>query len=322
MKILKTILLSPYYIVKFFVKGILTLALFLSRGFYFYLICFVKIIKKILPFKFFNNLIKHFEKRQNQPEYALVLILWGVSIFALYNLLYVDVGEVQHHELSGIGKTTDSINKKVEPKVIENSDNSGYKDFVSRDLSTISIKESKDENSDVVVWLSVDGTNINYPIVKANDNDFYLNHSYNKEYKNTGWTFMDYRNNPNMTDKNTIFYGHNLLNKTAFGSISNLFGKTWSKTSKQTIIVLTTTMRYTYKIFSAYYIDPEVYYLQTDFKDDEYKEFISTLSKRNIIDVDNSVNENDRIITLSTCTEDNKGRKVVHAKLIGEEEIF
>ena len=51
----------------------------------------------------------------------------------------------------------------------------------------------------------------------------YLNHSFDKSYSSGGWTFMDYRNDSNMNDKNTIFYGHNLLNHTAFGSLSKVF---------------------------------------------------------------------------------------------------
>ena len=78
-------------------------------------------------------------------------------------------------------------------------------------------------NDQVVGWLSVDTTNINYPIVQTKNNDYYLNHDINKSLSGSGWTFMDYRNNPDMSDDNTIFYGHNLLNKTAFGSIDNIF---------------------------------------------------------------------------------------------------
>lgn len=75
----------------------------------------------------------------------------------------------------------------------------------------------------MVAWLSVDSTNINYPIVKYKDNQYYLNHSFDKNYKNSGWVYMDYRNNNKLIDDNIIFYGHNLYNKTSFGSISNIF---------------------------------------------------------------------------------------------------
>mgnify|MGYP002627390419 CR=1 FL=1 len=128
---------------------------------------------------------------------------------------------------------------------------------------------------------------------------------------------MDYRNDINMSDDNTIFYGHNLLNKTSFGSISNIFTKKWFNSSNHYIIVRTPTKKYVYEIFSIYYIDPEVYYLQNNFySDSEHKAFLDKLKGRSKFKFSATVSTNDKIITLSTCTDDNKGRKVVHAKLI------
>ena len=49
---------------------------------------------------------------------------------------------------------------------------------------------------------------INYPFVQTSDNDYYLNHSFNKKYNDAGWVFMDYRNNASNFDKNTILYAH------------------------------------------------------------------------------------------------------------------
>jgi sortase B len=82
---------------------------------------------------------------------------------------------------------------------------------------------------------------------------------------------------------------------------------------------LTNSALYTYEIFSAYYIRPENYYLQTNISDEYYLEFINTIKERSIIEFNVEVGINDKIITLSTCTDDNTGRKVIHAKLISEE---
>lgn len=128
---------------------------------------------------------------------------------------------------------------------------------------------------------------------------------------------MDYRNNPYMEDKNTVFYGHNLPNKTAFGSLENIFTKDWLDNSNKSIIILNGDKKYYYRVFSAYYTTPEVYYLQRDFNSlDEYKEFLKTIVSRNILDIDTEVTVSDQIITLSTCNDGSSGRKVVHAKLI------
>ena len=322
MKVLKHIVLFPYYLIKCLFKGIVSLSLFISRGFYFYLVKFFSLLKKIFHFKWLDRVIRHFEKRMEQPEYILIIILWFVSFVALFNILYVDKGQEVH--LSDDGKTVEDVkDNKADNSASSggiNQDMNPYRIYGKFRLENVNFSELINVNPNTVAWLSVDGTNINYPIVKTDNNDFYLNHSFDNSYKTTGWTFMDFRNDVNMTDNNTIFYGHNLLNKTAFGSISNLFGKNWVKNSNKKVIVLTPSKKYTYQIFSVYYIEPEVYYLSTNFYSDvDYKQFLDTIKSRNSIAIDNSVSIEDKIITLSTCTEDNKGRKVVHAKLINEE---
>ena len=322
MQILKKILLSPYYLIKCLFRGVVSLSLFLSRGFYFYITKFFVLLKKIFHFKWLDRVIKHFEKRMEQPEYILIIILWFVSFIALFNILYVDKDQ-EVHLSDDPTKDTSEVAKedsKTEEDGGINQDMNPYRIYGKFSLANVNFSELRAVNPNTVAWLSVDGTNINYPIVQTDNNDFYLNHSFDNSYKTTGWTFMDFRNDQEMNDHNTIFYGHNLLNKTAFGSLANVFTKNWVKNSNKHIVVLTPTKKITYKVFSAYYIDPEVYYLQTNFYSDvDYKAFLDTLSSRNSISIDNSVTIDDRIITLSTCTEDNKGRKVVHAKLIREE---
>ena len=129
---------------------------------------------------------------------------------------------------------------------------------------------------------------------------------------------MDFRNSKEMSDSNTIFYGHNLLNKTGFGSLSNVFTDKWFKSSNHRIIVVTENKRYVYEVFSCYSIEPEIYYLSNNFNNNsEYKKFLDTLVDRSNYKFNVNLDANDKIITLSTCTDDNKGRKVVHAKLIG-----
>ena len=130
---------------------------------------------------------------------------------------------------------------------------------------------------------------------------------------------MDYRNHNDMSDKNTIFYGHNLLNDNAFGSLDLLFQKDWVNSSNKKIVVLTENNQFIYEVFSIYYSDPNSYYLQVNFDNDEvYLTFLNNLKEKSNMSVASELRADDRIITLSTCTDDNKGRKVVHAKLVYE----
>ena len=327
MKVIKKILLAilfvlliPYQIINLFIKGFKTLSLFLSRGFYFYFEKFFALLKRIFNFELFDNMRLYFKRRQEDPSHIVLIIAWFLTLLYLFDTFYVD------H--SAFITKLPSIKEEIAVK--DNKDNSNNNVLLSKELNLyriygkyglkdINFDELKKSNVDTRAWIIVEGTNVNYPVVQSTTNDYYLTHSFDHSYTHNGWTFMDFRNDSLMNDRNTIFYGHNLLNGTAFGSLSNVF-KTGSAAK---IMVLTTDNKmYTYQVFSGYEIDAEIYYLQTDFfGDDDYEEFINTIANRNILPISNQVEVEDKIITLSTCTDDNSGRKVLHAKLINVEEV-
>lgn len=298
-------------------KGFYFLCSIISKGFFYYFYAVCSFVEKI--FKLLKSL---FKRLQMDPSASFaVIFIFLIAVF-FYTYIYSSSNSFVKIKLNDI--TENVINDKKS----ENNDdtsNSGvtietnlFRIYGKTNIDDINFTELSRVNSDVVAWLIVDNTNINYPIVKTSDNDFYLNHNFNKINDSNGWTFMDYRNSGNMDDENTIFYGHNLMNKTSFGSISSIFTDKWFKNSNHSIVVVTANGRFTYKIFSVYYSDPDSSYLQTNYNDSkQYLEFLNMLKSKSKYNFKEELNVNDKIITLSTCTDDNKGRKVVHAKLIG-----
>ncbi len=292
----------------------------LAKGFFFFPKQFFLLLKKIFKnSKTLDKIVKHYEKRQLQPEFCLLFILYFLVACTLINILYIRPNHVVHNfDIYSGQSTNDSVPHSVRKNTtIDLLDDNPYRKFARTKLEDVNLEALEKKNSDTVAWISVDGTSINYPVVQSTDNDYYLKHSFMKSKTLNGWIFMDYRNNPYMEDKNTVFYGHNLPNKTAFGSLENIFTKDWLDNSNKSIIILNGDKKYYYRVFSAYYTTPEVYYLQRDFNSlDEYKEFLKTIVSRNILDIDTEVTVSDQIITLSTCNDGSSGRKVVHAKLI------
>ncbi len=317
--IIKYILFLPITIVRWFVRGFQALSLFLSRGFYFYFKKFFELLHKIIPISFFERTSQFFSARQEQPSHIVMVIVWFLTGLYLFDTFYIAPQDVDFvfEDIPTVEKTpvADAVSNSTDDNLLFNKEMNLYRIYGKYSMNDIHFEDLKTKNSSTVAWLMVEGTNINYPIVQTDNNDYYLNHSYDYSYSLNGWTFMDYRNHASMNDSNTVFYGHNLLNKTGFGSLDKIFQNNQSDIK---IRVLTAEHKmFTYQVFSAYYIDPEVYYIQTNFYGlEDYQEFLNTISGRNIINVDNSVTTFDKIITLSTCTDDNKGRKVVHAKLI------
>ena len=173
-------------------------------------------------------------------------------------------------------------------------------------------------NKDTVAFIHLNNSNINYPIVQANDNKYYLAHAFDKKKNRNGWIFLDFRNNPDFTDDNTIIYGHGLKNTTMFGTLKNLLKKKNQNNKDNHVIYISTlTNDYLYQIFSIYTIKEESYYITPKFKTKEEKiNWLDTMKKRNVSSINTSVDENDKILTLSTCQNNTGDRIVVHAKLI------
>lgn len=221
--------------------------------------------------------------------------------------------EVVQSNIQTIIKTTDT--KSIVDKLNELNKNTQLK---VENEEIVSLLPTNDET---VGWIKVNKTNIDYAIVQADDNKFYLNHSFDKSYSNAGWVFMDYRNNPKQLDDNTIVYGHNRYsNGTMFGTLGYALNQDWYLNEENQIISFNTiysTMKW--KIFSIYKIPVTVDYLTIDFyTDDERMAFYNMLRDRSIYDFDQELKPSDKILTLSTCSTDG-GRIVVHAVLLNEE---
>lgn len=174
-------------------------------------------------------------------------------------------------------------------------------------------------NEETIGWITVNNTNVNYPVVQTKDNDYYLNHAYDKTNNIAGWIFVDYRNNMSVIDKNTIIYGHSgLKGNLMFSSLEKVLNNDWySNENNLNINFSIKNNNYTWRIFSIYTIEKTNDYLYTNFStEDKYLSFIDKIKSRSINDFNVEVNTNDKILTLSTCYKDDKHRLVIHAKML------
>ena len=192
--------------------------------------------------------------------------------------------------------------------------------YITFPLINVDFKELKVKNNDTVGWINVNNTNINYPFVQTDNNNYYLTHSFDKTYNEAGWVFLDYRNETNFSDKNTIIYAHSRLDKTMFGSLSKVLKEEWYTNKDNHIIRISTETENTlWQIFSVYVIETESYYITTNFvSDNEYQTFLDTIKSRSKYNFNTELSINDSILTLSTCYSDTE-KTVVHAKLIKRE---
>lgn len=218
-----------------------------------------------------------------------------------------------------VEEVQDTENTEIIEPVIEVPKENPYWDYINMNMINVDFNGLKRTNPDVVGWLKVNGTNINYPFVQSSDNDYYLTHSFNKSYNGGGWVFLDYRNN-GINNKNTIIYAHGRSDKTMFGTLKNVLNNGWlNNTNNYVIKISTETENSLWQIFSVYRIPTTSDYLQTNFNDEtEYQNFLDMIKDRSSHNFDTNVAYTDNILTLSTCY-NNSDKMVVHAKLIKKE---
>ncbi|MDD4387517.1 MAG: class B sortase [Clostridia bacterium] len=223
-------------------------------------------------------------------------------------------------EVVKVEEIPDTDNTEIVEQVEEPPKSNPYWDYIKMNMIYVDFSKLKLINNNVKGWIQVNGTNINYPFVQANDNKYYLTHSFNKSYNQAGWVFLDYRNNIESMNKNTIIYAHGRTDTTMFGSLKNIVKSNWYNNSSNYVIKLSTETENTlWQVFSVYHIETTSDYLQTNFSSDsEYQVFLNKLINRSVFNFNTTINSNDSILTLSTCY--NKTEKVVmHAKLIKRE---
>lgn len=251
---------------------------------------------------------KHAKSKNNKKIILLNFLRFISIIILLVSIIYITKWLIDRNE-----------NKKLEEKVLEaiivdNKENESNVDVKYE----IDFKKLKQINNQVVGYLKVNGTNIEYPVVKAEDNNYYLKRNLDKKYNNGGWIFADYKNKFDGTDKNIVIYGHNMKDNSMFGSLKNILNEEWYNNEENYLIsFITEKEEQKYQVFSIYKIKNEDYYINTEFKNnDEFINFTNTLKERSIKNFNIDVLEEDSILTLSTCANNNKYRVVLHAKKI------
>jgi len=275
-----------------------------------------------------NNLFKQININFIKVSLGAVILVIIFMIGINYYKNYVD----EQHYL-GIENNLKEIIKVNQKKTEEENPldviEPGDEDFTTTTTTTTTVYDIQYEkvfstlqeiNKDTIGWLTVNNTRIDYPVVQAKDNDYYLRRDYYQNKNRHGWIFMDYRNNPDELNENTIIYGHNLANQTMFGTLRYALNSYWYKKSANQIITFNTpNENMKFQIFSIYTIPTTNDYLDITFPTtDAYQAYIDLVKGRSIYDFNIEVTTDDKILTLSTCANGNDKRLVIHAKLIKE----
>ncbi len=218
-------------------------------------------------------------------------------------------------------------NKKDNNPLIENiaNDNSIPEDNVETERMK-KLKELQKENSDIVAWLEIEDSKINYPVLQGEDNEYYMTHTYKKQYSKDGSLFLDKDYDWSKPSTNLLIYGHNNIgSKEMFVDLMNYKEEEYYNTHK-TIRFTTNEEDAEYEII-AVFLSRVYYKYETDVfryyffinaeNEQEFNEYVQNSKEASLYDIDATAEYGDQLLTLSTCsyhTED--GRLAVVARKI------
>ncbi len=246
---------------------------------------------------------KHFEEKNKKIN----IKKWKVVVFTIFLIIFL---------FSAINLLRWFIYNARTANLKEDMIQIAFSDE-TENTDTINFEELKKINADVIAWIKIDGTEINYPVVKTTDNEYYLHRDINKAYNTCGWIFMDYKNSADFIDKNTVIYGHNLKSGLMFEPLQKIVNNELG--NDVTIDIYTETKTLQYKVYSSYIEDPEDYAIKSNIvTEEEQKQYIAEMISRSYISYNLIPDKSDKLLTLSTCDNTGNKRILVHAVCISE----
>ena len=260
----------------------------------------------------------------------ILRILMGVCVIGIIYfgfLLFLDNheydrGDDAYQEIRQIWESSD------ESYILGNgsshtNDKVQLEEMAEEQSSRVDFTSLREINTDVVGWLVSEDGEISYPMVKGKDNDFYLNHLFNGESNKLGAIFMDYRNNKDYLDKNTLIYGHNMKNGSMFSSLTKY--KEQSYYDRYPTMLLYTPMgNFSIELFAGLVLDGNDESVRLVFKDEhDFQRYIELIRLNSTFKSDRVVEADDRIITLCTCSNEfNNARYALYGRLKPSMKVF
>lgn len=253
-------------------------------------------------------------KSNIQKIIVIVCIVFVIAIWAIVYFATKDNGEQVQETIE---VTTES--ETTAPETTEEPTTEITYDYEMK-IDLDKVNEYHEKNEDVVGWIYVEDTPIDYPILKGEDNDEYLQADWMGEYSHSGCIFEDYRCDLG-DNENCLLYGHNMAAGTMFHSIKSYKDEDWGL-DHLFVEVSTLTERYLYEVFSVDVVDGLAgasfeYWNYIDMDEEDYNNFIKGIQQNATVwyagkGVNNTPAYDDKILTLQTCeTGDDDGMRCV-----------
>ena len=247
----------------------------------------------------------------------------GIAVVSLCGLLALGSGFLMAHDLNQYAESAGTYDGLAEHVEVPEDDNTGTEsagEDSSVILPTVDFEALWETGPDIIGWLTLPDTTINYPVTQTDDNEYYLHHLYDGTYNKTGCLFADYENKEDFSNRNTIIYGHNMRDGSMFATLNEYDEQNYYDGHPQMYLV-TPDGGYVVEIFTAFVAKTSESGSDTspwrlDWKDDgAYTTWLNAMKERSVVECDVAVTSSDKVLTLSTCTPGGASRFIVMGKL-------
>ena len=254
------------------------------------------------------------KKRSDIIRRIILVISVGIFIFAAYNLINIFLA---YHK-------ADVIYDNIQQDVLD--EDSHTKVVIGEDEQEVEIPFTYNHqallniNSQGIGYIYIPSIDCRLPMVQGDDNDYYLTHTFNKEYSANGCLFEDYRINGGLSASQIIIYGHNMRNGAMFGKLKNYQDYSfWNNSGNDVLYIYTGNVIKEYKIFSCYISEAISDTYTFNFPTlESMRDYAVNMKAKSMYDTGVDVSTATQVITLSTCTNDGEQRFIVHGMYVGE----
>lgn len=235
--------------------------------------------------------------------FAAIAVFSGYQIFSILNeyekgdATYEDVAE----QFIVLPENTPEPEKTLMPELIlpEQTETPETDDTVWPEVDFAALQEV---NADVVGWIYIEGTRVNYPILKGEDNDYYMKRMIDKKRNSAGSIFMDCKNAGDFSDQHSILYGHHMKNGSMFAALSGYKEQAFFE-EHPVCLILTPQGDFKLKFFAGYVASTKADAWQKEFiSGEEFADWIAEAKEKSMFASDVEPMPSDRIVTLSTCS--------------------
>ena len=177
-----------------------------------------------------------------------------------------------------------------------------WQDPYAQALKDMDFSALRQQNPDVLGWILIPGTRVSYPVVQGTDNSYYLDHTWRGGKNSVGAIFMECRNSSDLSDFNTIIYGHRMNNRSMFGTLSQYKSRSYWQAHPY-VYLTDDSGTHRYEIFAAgeVSVDSDVYRLGLR-SDSSRQSFLDSCLALSALNTGVTPHTYDKVLTLSTCT--------------------